>query len=452
LAALHHPRIASAIDAGRWHDHLYLVMEYIPGKNLEARLAERRGLPIPEVIETARQIADGLAFAHELGLVHRDVKPSNLMRTPDGQIKILDLGIARLTGPYDEGGMLTQDGAVVGTPDYVSPEQIQGKERLDGKSDLYSLGCTLYHLLAGHPPFARYANVYDKFKAHVELHPRDLVSLRPDTPKGLADVVHRLLAKNPLDRYGSASELVRALDRLSAAGEGERGEASPRAVSRWPVRRAGWWAGAGVLGLIVLLVASWSAFGPPRSPTGSGRGANADGSPPPPVPELPVGGVLEMATVFVASRDEPNVVRPVPPNGDAWNEPAVDISADQVFKIQGRFFSQARWSLVWHDTRNTAETVARSDNPTLDWSYPPQDEFVAIHPEDPAGTHYLLLLTTDTARPSELDRQVSDAIASCLRDAPADDTQRLAHLRRELPAHFAGGMQLQCVLALRTNP
>src|SRR5262249_13777138 len=156
-------------------------------------------------------------YVHGHGLVHRDVKPSNLMLTPGGTIKVLDLGLARHTAPQAPGGAsaLTPAGAVLGTFDYVAPEQARDARQADARSDLASLGCTFYFLLTGAPPFEERSEM-EKVVAHALEEPRPVSEVRPDVPPAVAAVVHRLLAKGPEERYPSARALIDALD--GAAG------------------------------------------------------------------------------------------------------------------------------------------------------------------------------------------------------------------------------------------
>jgi serine/threonine protein kinase len=218
---LTHPNLVAAYDAGQVEGLPYLVMEFLEGVGLD-RLVEQRGsLPLPEACEVARQAALGLQHIHEHGLVHRDVKPSNLMLTTSGQVKVLDLGLTRLLNPSVEGGQITSRGQFLGTLDYVAPEQCEDSHEVDIRADIYSLGCTLYHLLAGHPPFAAptYSSVFQKLKAHAETLAPPIREHRPEVPEPLTRALERMLAKDRKDRFVSPAEVVATLQPFSAGAD-----------------------------------------------------------------------------------------------------------------------------------------------------------------------------------------------------------------------------------------
>jgi hypothetical protein len=217
-----HPHIVAVKTAGRFGDGSYLVMEYVPGVDLGRSVAGRGPLPWREACECIRQAALGLAHAHAMGVVHRDLKPSNLVRSEaDGSVKILDWGLARRLDRASAGEdrRLTRPGVIPGTPDYIAPERIGDPEKVSPASDLYSLGCTLYELLTGHPPFHEHP---DKLMAHLQA-PIPAVPVGRAVPPEIERVLRRLLAKRPRDRYGSAREFVEALDVAAPGRPGARG-------------------------------------------------------------------------------------------------------------------------------------------------------------------------------------------------------------------------------------
>lgn len=212
-AKLSHRNIVAAYDAEQAGDMHFLVMEYIDGISLDQLVARRKPLPVLHACNYVMQAAQGLQHAYERGTVHRDIKPHNLMRTTRGTIKILDFGLARFAtqseqSPDDPG--LTADFTALGTPDYMAPEQARDSKRADIRADLYSLGCTLYFLLAGHAPFPE-GTAFEKVLGHCERQPRPLAEIREDIPPQVIAIVEQLMAKSPDDRYQTPAEVVEAL-------------------------------------------------------------------------------------------------------------------------------------------------------------------------------------------------------------------------------------------------
>jgi eukaryotic-like serine/threonine-protein kinase len=218
VAQLSHPHIVTVIDRGEDEGQQYIVFEYIDGENLK-QLLERTGpLPTRRAVELALEIADALAFAHEHGLVHRDVKPQNVLLTPDGEAKVTDFGIAR---SLDVERGVTQTGTVLGTSNYLSPEQASGQPTTQA-TDVYSLGVVLYELLTAEVPFPGENFVAVAMK-HLSEQPPDVLEKRPDVPLRLAAAVDRALEKDPARRFGSmdqfAWELRQCLADLDAPAE-----------------------------------------------------------------------------------------------------------------------------------------------------------------------------------------------------------------------------------------
>ena len=210
-STLVHPNIVRAIDANEVDGTPFFVMEYVEGTDL-ARLVKQQGpLPPAQAAEYIRQAALGLQHAHEKGLVHRDIKPANLLLTKQGVIKLVDMGLARRESVDDTASTaLTQLGSVLGTPDYIAPEQARNSKNADIRSDLYSLGCTFYFLLTGQPPFPGGA-LTEKLLKHQLDPPPPLSTFRGDVPPAIAAVIERLMAKRPHDRYQTPAELAAAL-------------------------------------------------------------------------------------------------------------------------------------------------------------------------------------------------------------------------------------------------
>jgi serine/threonine protein kinase len=218
IGRLEHPNIVAAHDAGQHRGVHFLVMAFVDGIDLARLVADRGQLPVADACELTRQAALGLHHAFEHNLVHRDIKPSNLMLARDGVVKLLDLGLARSSGdaPADT---LTTAGIFLGTADYVAPEQWDSAHATDTRADIYSLGCTLYHLLAGRPPFADgpYKTVLTKMQAHQQVPPPPISRYRSDVSAELAAVLDRMLSKDPADRFATPADVAAAL-RPFAAG------------------------------------------------------------------------------------------------------------------------------------------------------------------------------------------------------------------------------------------
>src|SRR6195256_1227898 len=207
-AGLNHPNIVSIFDRGRAEGTYYIAMEYLDGRTLKELLVRNGPTPIPIAIDYARQILGALAFAHRNGIIHRDIKPHNIVVGGDGRLKVTDFGIAR-SGT----SQMTEAGSIVGTAQYLSPEQARGAP-VDPRSDLYSLGIVLYEMLTGNVPFTGDTPVEIAMK-HLSQIPEPPSKQRPDVPHDLDAVVMRALAKEPDQRYGSTEEMDADLARVA---------------------------------------------------------------------------------------------------------------------------------------------------------------------------------------------------------------------------------------------
>ncbi len=227
VGRLDHPNVVRAFDADKINAVLFIVMEYVSGVSLGQRLREGPVAPA-EMINYAAQAALGLAHAHSQGIVHRDVKPSNLLVTEDKKIKVLDLGLGVLMDADNASSFATADGIAVGTVDYMSPEQACGRE-VDGRSDLFSLGCAMYHLVAGRLPFPGDSPI-DRLGKRISGKPVPIVEVMPDVPASLIPVMDKLLANKPQDRFQTADEAADALQSLIRP----RNKPSPSMVRKPP--------------------------------------------------------------------------------------------------------------------------------------------------------------------------------------------------------------------------
>ncbi|NLX95597.1 MAG: serine/threonine protein kinase [Rhodopirellula sp.] len=214
VGALDHPNIVRAYDVNKAvqddREINYLVMQYVDGQDLQRRIQEHGVADYHEAAEWIRQAAEGLSHAHEAGFVHRDIKPANLLVDSRGVVKILDLGLARFFHDEDGSPNGDQAGAVVGTADYLAPEQVVTPQDVDARADIYSLGQTFYFALTGHPPFPD-GSVPQRLMAHQMKFPEPIQRQRPDVPAELVGIINRMTAKKPKDRYQTAREVSEAL-------------------------------------------------------------------------------------------------------------------------------------------------------------------------------------------------------------------------------------------------
>jgi hypothetical protein len=307
-AKVEHENVARAYDAEELGKLRILVMEFVPGQSLDRYLAKNGPLAVPVACRLIQQALTGLSKAHKLGMVHRDLKPQNLMLTPEGTIKILDFGLAKLVSERQQGDGLTRENALMGTPHYLAPEQALDAAKADIRADIYSLGCTLYCLLAGTTPFTGDTEM-KVLLAHQHDAAPPLCEVRPDVPRELSDLVGRMLSKNPAERPQTPADAAQALlpfikqgmatsqpaaaiaqvattatvppavvtvapsqraqrvESVLAAAEAEAPRPRPMSFRQWP---PAWrWAGIAGLGLLTGFCALWGVIVLLRTPTGT---------------------------------------------------------------------------------------------------------------------------------------------------------------------------------------
>jgi serine/threonine-protein kinase len=216
-ARLQHPHLLSVHDSGDADGTLWFTMPYVEGRSLRERLGRERQLPQDDALRIAHEAARALDYAHRHGVIHRDIKPENILLTEDGDTLVADFGVGRALGAGDHDDRLTETGIVVGTPAYMSPEQSTGDRELDGRSDIYSLGCVLYEMLAGEPPFTG-PTVQAIVARRLSESPRPLAATRDTIPPAVEAIASRALARSPADRYATAGAMADALEAARHAG------------------------------------------------------------------------------------------------------------------------------------------------------------------------------------------------------------------------------------------
>jgi CheY-like chemotaxis protein len=217
VARLQHPHIVMAFDADVADAGHFLVMEFVNGRDLASDVQQRGPMSVREAVDAVTQAAQAMDYAHGQGIIHRDIKPANLLRDVTGAVKVADLGLARITEVNQAGAKsgLTQAGTIMGTVDYMPPEQAMGLTTIDHRADIYSLGCTLYFLLTGEPPYEGPSLMAIMLK-HREAPLPSLCAARPEVPSALDQVFQRMVAKAPTDRFATMAEVVTALSAVAA--------------------------------------------------------------------------------------------------------------------------------------------------------------------------------------------------------------------------------------------
>ena len=209
-AALDHRNIVRAYDIDNVGDLHYIVMEYVEGRDLQQIVKEEGPMDFVAAAEYIRQAAEGLEHAHRSGLIHRDVKPGNLLVDQKNVVKILDLGLARFVDEQKASLTVAFDENVLGTADYLAPEQALDSHSVNARADIYGLGCSLYYLLTGHPPFVG-GTLAQRLMMHQKQQPPSILVDRPDAPAELVEICMKMIAKKPADRYQTAAEVAREL-------------------------------------------------------------------------------------------------------------------------------------------------------------------------------------------------------------------------------------------------
>jgi serine/threonine protein kinase len=300
-AALDHRNIVRAYDVDNDGSTHYMVMEYVDGRDLQQIVAQDGPLGYVAVAEYIRQAAEGLAHAHQAGLIHRDVKPANLLVDPKNVVKLLDLGLARFASEGGTSLTLNFDENVLGTADYLAPEQVLDSHAVDSRADIYGLGCSMYCMLTGHPPFPG-GTLPHRLMMHLKQPPPSIYRDRPDAPPELVDICLKMMAKRPEQRYQTATDVAKALAQwLAVNAQPASSGSGSSASSAGLVGAAASEASARVAGPPV---ARRLTPGPPAPPRTAGRLPRPAGMPP-----LPVQPLSSSDTLSGLSR--PTIIGPV---------------------------------------------------------------------------------------------------------------------------------------------
>lgn len=311
LASLDHPNIAALNTALTMDNQLVMMMEYVDGVTLASRLQQGPIAPA-DAANYSGQLLSALSYAHKLNVIHRDVKPANMMLTPQGAVKLMDFGIAR---PNNEAGM-TVTGTTLGSLNYMSPEQVRG-EPVDQRSDLYSMGVSLYEMVTGQLPFRGHSN-YSVMSAHLQEAPQPPITVRPDLPKGLSDIILMAMAKEPRDRFQTADAFSNALKSVVSIPGAGIVSPVPGTVRVPQVAAAASAARVPVQPTVPMTAASASP-----APQNSRRGVY-----------MALGGLIVLAVLFAAGYFVPRIIKAHASAGSAATQPVtqpadapVDISA-----------------------------------------------------------------------------------------------------------------------------
>jgi serine/threonine protein kinase len=407
IGKLDHPHLVRAMDADEAEGMPFFVMEFCDGKDLSRLLRHYERLPVADACEVVRQAALGLQHAHEHGLVHRDVKPSNVMLTRAGLVKVLDLGLALLRGgATDE--KLTQTGGIMGTYDYMAPEQASDAHDVDIRADVYSLGCTLYCLLTGRPPYADSRRALEKIRAHAETPVPPVCRLRPEVPEALAQVVQRMLAKQPDQRFATAGEVANGLLPFTSGSDLEKllaceagSESPPMSVNDGPAKppsqpprsrrsflvRLGVAASLAAIGGLVLFL-TW--YQPPlalKALSLTVRRSNNDKE------------TFKCNLVGEGAAEEPEPIDP-------------PLRALDDFRLAGQLTRPAHWYIVWVDTAGRVKVAGRSQGREAEVGYPRSAKAkMSVDPADPPGIHLLVLVAGSVSLPDaegQLEERLRD--------------------------------------------
>jgi tRNA A-37 threonylcarbamoyl transferase component Bud32 len=383
LSEFSHPHVLFPLRVGTHEGKPYLVTELIEGATFDQivkqRYSEGKEVTVNEAAKWIAQAARGLQAAADKGIVHRDIKPQNLMLSSNDVVKVMDFGLARPTQGLKGREAISVPRSALGTPEYMAPEQWNDATTVGSPADIYSLGCTLYCLLAGHPPFprAKFPSYPLMVSAHLYETPTPLASLRSDIPSEMTALINQMLAKNAVDRPQTQQEVVESLEAIRAL-KGER--------SYHPfVIQTTWSRFLAIVGTLLLVgvVTFWVAFGRPWK-------QSKDLS-----TSTPLARVTD-ASLRVLSPGKGGMRYPLVDEGRSREFPLPTLVEGNRFKIVATLDSPTPWYLVWFDTKGKVSLADFSLSPSAKVEFPRSkvngDGLISVDSNDPAGTHLFLLI------------------------------------------------------------
>jgi serine/threonine protein kinase len=427
------PHTVLATDAREIDGVLCLIMECVDGLDLGSLVKGTGPLSAPDVVEIARQTAIGLDHIHQHGLIHRDIKPTNLLVASNGMVKIVDLGLARLN--VENSHELTQVGFAMGTADYMAPEQWENASSVGVHADLYSLGCTLYFLLTGQPPFQAEKDLFAKREAHLHKTPLPLENIRPELPPALVQIVESLLEKSVVSRFASAPALLGSLSELSRSGDlrdllqqtgkavsetsladtsriyleqtksirpiGDEQNIPARSRNGWKsfLNSRNWLVAAGTFIALTVVIAATLIYYRSSTSVQSDHPSTSRS-----LTDLPNSGdnaaiaVTELDLWIRRQRDDNSIkhFRLVDEGATSVEAELPALVGNDDFNLRVALSRACHWRLVWLDTRGKAAVVAQSNTTSDLIRYPSEREMVTVDAEDPSGAHLLIVVASSS--------------------------------------------------------
>ncbi len=449
-AALDHPNLVHAYNVDTEGDRYYMVLEYVEGEDLQRRVESEGPLPIELAADYIRQAADGLAHAHAKGMIHCDIKPSNLLVNTQGVVKILDMGVSRWLGQAGAGAggsdsAKSPSADIVGSVDYMAPEQVAQSQAVDHRADIYALGCTFFFLLTGRPPYGQ-GTLSERIAQHQSGQIPDVRQLRPETPAALAEICTRMMAKDPQDRFASAGEVAeqlalwlgsRAAEEAADSAPAEGAASAPGAPAAGPESAAQadqqpprWWhdrrrlgivAAAAAAAVVLLSAIGFLATRKPQKPLAEAERPKTAARTKRPEDDLWKGLKLAVEEGPAEAQKAPS---PAPPSGASPPKPPAETQKGD----QGAKPTASKPEAASRDTAGGA-------TPKPSAPKPPPGQTAGAKPGEPAAAKVPLLSSgADSAKPRPAQPTPKEPPAAMKESAPAaGQPQKEDQLPKEKP-------------------